>query len=276
MHVLDEVGSCPNVVLDLAYQYSGPLAFQQFFLDTIAEWQEKTGHTVKVELATNKDTTDAILADPVRSKLISVIDMRYWQYRPDGTLWAPPGGQNRAVREFVRKDFGVTTDFPPSTTPQQLYRQVREYRDKYPDKAIVAYHGGVGPIPILMAGGAQCLNRNPTAGHNQSTIDRAAADPIIQQHFGPLLMNLVPKDGLTESPATTWCLADEKNQTLIFYSLEGKEITFARLLDRTYKATWLNPQTGETQPITDPVKSAPQTSLQKPTGQDWFLVMESI
>ena len=38
--------------------------------------------------------------------------MRYWQYRPDGTLWAPPGGKNLAFREMIAKDFGRADDAP--------------------------------------------------------------------------------------------------------------------------------------------------------------------
>ena len=63
-----------------------PAWFPAVFLDTVAEWEKQTGRTVRIELATSKDITDAILADPIRSKQISVIDMRYWQYRPDGSL----------------------------------------------------------------------------------------------------------------------------------------------------------------------------------------------
>ena len=56
---------------------------------------------------------------------------------------------------------------PANTTPLQVYRQVREYHDKYPDKAIVAWNGGAGPIPSLMAGGAQAMMRNPSGGHGK-------------------------------------------------------------------------------------------------------------
>ena len=31
---------------------------------------------------------------------------------------------------------------------QQVYRLVREYHDRYPDKAIVAWNGGAGFVPI--------------------------------------------------------------------------------------------------------------------------------
>lgn len=35
-----------------------------------------------------------------------------------------------------------------------MYREVREYRDKYPNVALLPMENGVGPVPILMAGAA--------------------------------------------------------------------------------------------------------------------------
>ena len=55
--------------------------------------EEDRSKTVRIQLATSKDITDAILADPVRARQVAVIDMRYWQYRPDGSLWAPQAGR---------------------------------------------------------------------------------------------------------------------------------------------------------------------------------------
>ena len=103
LHELDELGNEPNVIFSTAYQFVGPLAFQQFFQDTIAEWEKAHNKTVKVLLMTTKDITDAILNDRVRSKQVVAVDMRYWQYRPEGDLWAPGGGRNLAFRAMVRE-----------------------------------------------------------------------------------------------------------------------------------------------------------------------------
>src|SRR6202030_2562034 len=115
------------------YQFVGPLSFQQFFQDTIAEWEKAHNKTVKVALMTTKDITDAILNDRVRSKQVVAVDMRYWQYRPEGDLWAPGGGRNLAFRAMVRETWPANQDSPAPTTPEQAYRQVREYKDKYPN-----------------------------------------------------------------------------------------------------------------------------------------------
>ncbi len=274
-HVLNQIGDSPNVVFGVAYQFPGPLAFQEFFLDTLAEWEQQSGHHVRIELATSKDITDAILADPVRSKQISVVDLRYWQYRPDGSLWAPPGGTNHAFREMIGKAFGGTNDFPPATTPQQLYRQVREYHDRFPDKAIVAWNGGVGPAPILFAGGAECLNRNPTGGHGQRNSDLIPFDAMVQKQLGSTLMNLLPRDGVVANATTTWCLSDQATHTVVVYSLDGKEITFAQALEGHYSARWLNPRTGVSQAIAEPLTPKQQMSIPKPTAEPWILLMET-
>ena len=99
LHELDELGGAHNLFFCLGAQFAGPLSFQEFFQDTVAEWEKQTGRTARIELATSKDITDAILANPARARQVAVIDMRYWQYRPDGTLWAPEGGKNLAFRE---------------------------------------------------------------------------------------------------------------------------------------------------------------------------------
>ena len=275
-HVLDQLGSSSNIVFGVAFQYPGPLEFEQFFLDTVAEWEKKSGRTVRVELATSKDITDAILVDPVRSKQISVIDMRYWQYRPDGSLWAPPGGRNLAFREAVTVGFGAATDFPPATTPQQLYRQVREYRDKYPDKAIIAWFGGIGPAPILMAGGAECLNRNPTAGHSQNTVDRTPVDLLVQRYLADELGSLTPRDGLTEDTDATWCMGNPSDQTLLIYSVKGEAITISQQLAGGYSAQWLNPRNGNAQQLEQPLTLNRGTTIPKPTSEEWFLLLHRV
>ena len=182
---------------------------------------------------------------------------------------------NLAFREAIAQGFGAATDFPPATTPAQLYRQVREYRDRYPDKAIVAWNAGVGPAPILMAGGAQCLNRNPTAGHAQNTIDRVPLDPLVQKYLPSTLMNLIPRDGLLANPDTTWCLSDDSNKTLLVYSLQSAAIAFVQPLGKSFTANWLDPRTGTARPLAQPININNRTTIPKPTSEDWLLLMRS-
>ena len=55
-----------------------------------------------IGLSATKDVQDAILADPVRSKIVSVIDIQYWWYQSDGSLYTPQGGKNLAPRQHER------------------------------------------------------------------------------------------------------------------------------------------------------------------------------
>jgi hypothetical protein len=273
LHELDELAGARNVFFSLAAQFAGPLAFQEFFQDTAAEWTRKTGREVRIELATSKDITDAILANPARARQVAVIDMRYWQYRPDGTLWAPPGGKNIAFREAITADFSRGAgDNPPDTTPQQVYRQVREYHDRYPDKAVVAWHSGAGPVPILMAGGADALMRNPSAGQGQGkTVDRTPLDAFVREHLARSLMNMQPRDGVMADPETTWCLADEHSETVLVYSLAGMAVKFAQALPReAYTGLWFDPKTGKTQPA-----EVVGRAMVKPTAEAWLLLLRT-
>ena len=275
LHTLDTLGDRPNVVFTLGFQFAGPLAFQQFFLDTVAEWERRNRRRIRVALITSKEITDAVLADPARSRLVSVIDTRYWQYRPDGKLWAPEGGRNLAFREMITAEFKRAGDAPPDTTPAQVYRQVREYRDRFPDRAVVAWHSGAGPIPVLMAGGAQALTRNPAAGQSQGEQpDRTKLDPFVREHLSGVLMKMSPLDGLLEDAANNWCLADTRGDAVLVYALAGSSFKLARALPRAaYAGLWFDPRTGDTRPLEAPPSWGEGMVINKPTGEDWLLLL---
>lgn len=128
---LENFAANSNVIQLTSDEYTGPLHFVQFWLDVIAEWQRDTGNKAIVGLSATRDVQDAILADPQRAALVSVIDIRYWWYQSDGSLYAPQGGLNLAPRQHER----VLKPKPASF--EQVARAVREYREKYPDKAVV-------------------------------------------------------------------------------------------------------------------------------------------
>ncbi len=276
LHSLDELGGLRNTFLCLGFQFSGPLAFQEFFHDTVAEWEKRTGKTVRLEMATSKDITDAILAVPARARQVAVIDMRYWQYKPDGSLFAPLGGQNLAFRELIRKEFPRSGgDTPSDTTPQQVYRQVREYHDRYPDKAVVAWHGGAGPIPVLMAGGAQAIMQNPSGGHGQGrTLDRTTLDPFVREHLADLLMKMQPRDGVLEGSDHNWCMADDRRDVVLIYSLSGDSIQLREGLPKaSYSALWFDPRSGKTQAFAGAVPHRAGETIAKPSGEAWLLLL---
>lgn len=120
-----------GVIQFICEEYTGPLHFAKFWIQTIHDWEKQTGKKETIGLSTTKDVQDSILADTQMTPVINVIDIRYWHYQADGTAYAPKGGQSLAPRQQARQ-------FKPKKSSfEQVYRAVREYRDKYPDKAVM-------------------------------------------------------------------------------------------------------------------------------------------
>ena len=145
---LDAFKGQPNVIHSIGEEFTGPLHFVQFWLDVVAEWEQENGQ-VLVDLAVNKDVQDAILADPVRSKIVDIIDIEQWFYHNKGE-YAPPGGVNMAQRQYMRKIRTGGARF------EDVYRAVSEYRMRYPGKAVI-YSAQKHPEMCwasLMAGGS--------------------------------------------------------------------------------------------------------------------------
>jgi hypothetical protein len=280
-HVLDELGDMPNVIFTVAYQYAGPLAFEQFFQDTVAEWEKLHNHHVRIALITDKKITDAIMTDPVRSKQIAVVDMRYWYYLADGTLFAPEAGQNRAFRDMIASRFGDKySNVGPPTTQEQLYRQVREYRDRYPNIALVPMENGAGPISILMGGGVsqsstRTLPENGAADLANLSTD-AIIDKFIHEYLAEDLMKLKPLDGVVADPEHNWVLAGETTDAVLLYTRAGSTITLTRSLPHTtYKGTWFDPSSGQTRGTVN-VSGKEGTTIAKPDSKGWLLWLRAI
>lgn len=145
---LDAFKGQPNVIHSIGEEFTGPLHFVQFWLDVIAEWEQENGK-VLVDLAVNKDVQDAILNDPIRSKIVDIIEIEQWFYHSKGE-YAPEGGVSMAQRQYMRKIRTGSARF------EDVYRAVSEYRMRYPDKAIV-YSAQKHPEMCwasLMAGGS--------------------------------------------------------------------------------------------------------------------------
>lgn len=138
-----------NVVQLISAEYTGPLHFVQFWLDVIGEWEKETGKHALVALSATKDVQDAILSDPVREKLVDIIDIRYWHYKVDG-VYAPEGGKNLAPRQHARKMKVGKVTF------KEAYQAVSEYRKNFPEKAVTYYAQNYPDMAwaVLMAGGS--------------------------------------------------------------------------------------------------------------------------
>ena len=144
---LDAFKGQPNVIHSIGEEFTGPLHFVQFWLDVVGEWEKENG-PVLVDLAVNKDVQDAILEDPVRSKIVDIIDIEQWFYHNKGE-YAPQGGVNMAQRQYMRKIKTGSARF------EDVYRAICEYRAKY-NKAVI-YSAQKYPElgwASLMAGGS--------------------------------------------------------------------------------------------------------------------------
>jgi hypothetical protein len=143
----------PNVIHTTGDEFSGPLHFVEFWLDVVAEWEAETGRRPLIALSAPKDVQDAILADPARGRLIDVIDLKYW-WRTDTETYAPRGGENLTPRQHESLWKGGRP------TPASIARMVHEYRERFPDKAVVtglaeadgwAFAAAGGSLPKLPA-----------------------------------------------------------------------------------------------------------------------------
>lgn len=127
---LDNFTNNANVIQFTCAEFTGPLHFMQFWLDTIAEWASETGRKPLVALSATKDVQDAILTDPGRCKWVDVIDFRYW-WRTSAGEFAPPGGKHLAPRQFERQWHGGRP------TDVDLARMALEYRTRFSEKAVI-------------------------------------------------------------------------------------------------------------------------------------------
>ena len=147
--VLDTLGPATNVIFQTSEEFTGPKAFVEFWLDTIAEWECERGRRVLVGLSATRDVQDAILADPARGPRIDVIDLKYWWYSAEGPAYDPPSSTDLAPRQQLREWKGQK-----GRSDAAVARQVAEYREMYPTKAVTCSYGPVNPWVVLAAGGS--------------------------------------------------------------------------------------------------------------------------
>ncbi|RNL52604.1 pectate lyase [Pedobacter jejuensis] len=139
-----------GVIQLIGAEFTGPLHFVQFWLDTIKEWEKETGKHPIVGLSVTKDVQDAILADKQRADIVDLIDIKYWHYQADGTAYAPNGGLNLAPRQHAR------LLKPKKASFEEVYHAVSEYRNKFPEKAVMYSGDNFDSFgwAVLMAGGS--------------------------------------------------------------------------------------------------------------------------
>ena len=221
---LDAFKGQPNVIHSIGEEFTGPLHFVQFWLDVIAEWEAENGK-VLVDLAVNKDVQDAILNDPVRSKIVDIIDIEQWFYHSKGE-YAPEGGVNMAQRQYMRKIRTGSARF------EDVYRAVSEYRTKY-GKAVI-YSAQKAPElgwASLMAGGS------------------CAAVPVKDKMFLQSISSMKPSKignaySLEGEDGKLICILDK--QDIVVSLPENNTYILYKVNEKTGKIVRLRPVKGDT------------------------------
>lgn len=280
--VLDEIGEFSNVVHLTSQEYTGPLSFVQFWMDTIVEWENENGKSVNIGISATKDVLDAILTDPQRGPLVNTIDLRYFWYKQDGTLYTPAGGQEMMWRPG-------SSNNPKNMTPLQVYTQVREYRDLYPKKAIIHYFNyptRQQSWAFLMAGGSMLIpgqlvypNKIDPPDYispEQTAVIQPSYD-YIKNNLASILPLATPHDILIENSNENWALAIH-GQFYLVYALKGGTLSLdLSSVSSNLIGQWLNPRNGELTPANNGqnIETGGIVSLTAPDSQDWALVLRS-
>ncbi|WP_435138329.1 DUF6298 domain-containing protein [Formosa sp. A9] len=234
-----------NVIQFTSEEYTGPLHFMQFWLDEAQHWKNENADNTLVGLAATKDVQDAILNDAKREKTVDVIDIKYWHYREDGSVYAPEGGKNLAPRQHARK---MKTG---KETAEQVYRAVLEYRNTYPEKAVL-YSTNAAPRfgwAVLMAGGS--LPSIPKVEVNAFNSIVATAKPKINSNY---------KDAV-------WCLENPGKSYVLYFA---KAHTYTLDLSNargTFSVYWVNAKDGKVISKTK-IKGKSNIQLEQPKGME--------
>jgi hypothetical protein len=222
---LDNFADCSNVVQMTSAEYSGPLEFTQFWLDTIIEWQRENSRDALIALSAPKDVQDGILADSIRGPHVDIIDIRYWAYTEDGSLYAPAGGKNLAPRQHLRQSRQKLGG------AASIVKAVREYRTRYPNKAVTYYADMHCPSrrdgwAVLIGGGSLPNLQLPA-------------------RLSAVIPSLRPADGILPGDEA-WCLSDDGRNYLIYSELAGENIAINLPAGSArYRIHWINAETGE-------------------------------
>ena len=275
---LEVLGDNTHVVYLTSQEFTGPLPFVQFWIDTIAEWEWETGKHVCVALSAPKDVQDAVLADSARADLVDVIDLRNWWLKADGELFAPEGG-----REIPGRDLERGSKQAAESTAERIYEKIRGYRDRYPGKAITdAIEGNRQQCwAFLMAGGGMLVRGGisyPNDADPTEYIQPADVDIIlptyalIRDHLAKRLPQMRPADLAQSSSGPAWCLADGAGCHLV-YALQGGSVTLdASAAPGPLRVRRFDPRDGAW--AEEPDAAPGRITLAAPDTRDWVWLVE--
>jgi hypothetical protein len=226
-------------------EYTGPITFVQFWFETILEWERQSGRKVHVGLGATKDVLDRMLQDRRVGPRIATIDLRFWHYKSDDSLYAPPGGQQVPGRYVYRASNDLTS--------QQIYRQVKEYRQLYPNKAIIH---GIGAdqqqtMAFLMAGGSMLVRSLDSVREYPTRYEMPlgcesilTAYEFIRGHLAADLPRMRPLDGVASGDGV-WCLGEPGNIYLIYLPTGVPFRLDLSNVNGAFDASWIGQKLGK-------------------------------
>jgi hypothetical protein len=219
---LDNFSGNTEVIQTTSAEFTGPLHFMQFWVETVKQWE--TAHKKKevIGLSATKDVQDAILTDPSKSSVINVIDIRYWYYEGNGKLYAPLGGQSLAPRQQER------IYKPKASSFEQVYHAVHEYTQKYPGKAVLYSADGYEHFgwAVFIAGGS--LPALPATTDKQFLTAAGGMKPI----------------DLPGAPKDQWAIGNPAKGYIVYNASAGA-IHLNLPSNANFNAQWLDPKTGQ-------------------------------
>ncbi|TKK65858.1 pectate lyase [Ilyomonas limi] len=251
-HCLNNFAGNSNVIQFISAEYTGPLHFVQFWLNTIRNWEAAHNKKELIALSTTKDVQDSILTNKNYSDVVDVIDIRYWNYQRQGELYAPKGGQHLAPRQHAR------LLKPKAATFEDVYHAVSEYKLRYPTKVVIYNADNYDHFgwAVLMGGGS--LPVLPTL-QNKSFLKAAS--------------RMQPQP-LSKDSAQLVLMSPSKD-LIIYSNNNGRTVHLeAPVISRTYHAVWIDPATGKTI-ANKKIKIAPGVAVAKPQSTELVLWLSS-
>ncbi len=177
----------------------------------------------------------------MRSKTIDVIDMKYWWYTSDGGAYAPKGGEQVAPRKAL-----VEWKGSKNRSDESVAKQVRDYRDKYPDKAIICSYERLDGWGVVAAGGSMAPLR---------------ANPVLLE----AITRMQPLEPSTPLGRGQWALAEANRQYLV-YAISGGAIRLdLSKAAGTFEVRWVDPGSGALHPAPD-IEGGKISEFQSPTS----------
>lgn len=262
-------------------EFTGPLTFARFWLETVVEWEMETGKDVNLGIGATKDVLDALLEDPQIGPHIDSIDLRYWWTKSDGTLFAPRGGT-----ELPGRGLESGSRQSNETTLELNYRKIRAYRDRYPDKAIIdALDADRKASWAFFTAGGSLLVRGqleyPGHGDPETYGPPLGVDEILptynflRQNMAEYIPRMRPMDLTQGSGPPVWCLADPGHVYLAYLPQGGKAAFERSGVGGAFQAQWFNPRNGDLFAVTQDSTAQDQPiEFAAPDQQDWALMLK--